>query len=366
MRLHGYLLREIALPLVVWLGFLVTLMWVMAVLRGTDVLFGSQVTLWDFARVSAYLLPHFVAQAAPVAFLLALLIGLGRLSEDRELLAMQALGLKPRAFWVAPLLLSFAVSALLLALASGPQPRGLQAVQSLASEIIKRNLVGDVKGGVFQDQVQGITLYAGTVEQPGRWRDVMVYDERQPATPMLLLARRGSVAPGGPDKALTLELERGQLFRGGTDGDARVQFDDGALTMGVEETVFQKNRFRAVRDELTPGEMLEAAKAARAAGAEWLPLEVGGFWKLGQVLMPLSFAFLGVPLGLLRRTSGRARGVMATLLGYVTFYLLARASVSFGERGALSPLLAGQLPNLVFVLCGIAALVWAEKRGLSR
>jgi lipopolysaccharide export system permease protein len=364
--LHRYLFREIVLPLLVWLGFLVTLMWVMAVLRGTDVLFGSQVTLWDFARVSGFLLPHFIAQAAPVAFLLALLIGLGRLSEDRELLAMQSLGLKPRAFWVAPVALSLVVSAVLLGLALGPQPRGLQAVQGLANEIIKRNLVGDVKGGVFQDQVQGITLYAGTVAAPGQWRDVMVYDERQPATPMLLLAQRGTVEPGGADKALTLKLERGQLFRASQEGDARVQFEDGALTLGVEETVFQKNRFRAVRDELTPLEMLDAAKAAREAGAEWLPLEVGASWKLGQVLMPLAFAFLGVPLGLLRRTSGRARGVMATLLGYVAFYLLARASVSFGERGALSPLLAGQLPNLVFVACGLLALVWAEKRGLQR
>jgi lipopolysaccharide export system permease protein len=57
---------------------------------------------------------------------------------------------------------------------------------------------------------------------------------------------------------------------------------------------------------------------------------------------------------------------MATLFGYAAFYLLARASVSFGERGTLSPLLAGQLPNLVFVACGLLTLLWAEKRGLSR
>jgi lipopolysaccharide export system permease protein len=239
-------------------------------------------------------------------------------------------------------------------------------VQSLASENIKRHLVGDVKGGVFQDQVMGVTLYADAVDAPGHWRDVMVYDERQSATPMLLLAQRGTVEPGGPGKALTLKLEHGELFRGGSGQDARMQFEDGALTLGVEETVFQKNRFRAVRDELTPAEMLAAAKAAREANAEWLPLEVGGHWKLGQVLMPLAFAFLGVPLGLLRRTSGRARGVMATLLGYVAFYLLARASVSFGEKGVLAPWLAGQLPNLVFVLGGLLALIWAERRGLSR
>src|SRR5438046_1000790 len=104
--IQRYVFREIALPFLAWLGLLVTLMWVMAVLKGTDVLLGSQVTAWDFARVSLYLLPHFVAQAAPIAFLLGLLIGFGRLSKDKELVALQAFGLQPRRLWAAPLVLA--------------------------------------------------------------------------------------------------------------------------------------------------------------------------------------------------------------------------------------------------------------------
>ena len=38
-----------------------------------------------------YLAPHFLVMALPIAFLLAILLGLGRLAEDRELTALQAL-----------------------------------------------------------------------------------------------------------------------------------------------------------------------------------------------------------------------------------------------------------------------------------
>jgi len=381
--IHRYVLREIALPVLAWLGLLVTLMWTMAVLKGTDVLLGSEVTAWDFARISFYLLPHFIAQAAPVAFLLGLLIGFGRLSEDKELVALQSFGLAPRKLWGAPLLVAAAMSALLTALAFGPQPHGLQAAQRLAAEIIKRNLVGDVKPGVFHHQLAHVTLYVERVTAPGQWGNVLIYDERTPATPVLLLAKAGRVTDAldegaafgrqgphrvGEDTAgapLTLVLEDGALYRTTEAGDAKVGFASATLALGVEEAVWQKNRFRAVRDELTPFEMLEAAGQADSP-ANAKPMAVAAHWKLGQVLMPVSFALLGVPLGLRRRTSGRARGAILTLAGYAAFYVVAQVSTSFGDRGLLAPVLAGQAPNLLFLAFGLIALAVTDRGRLLR
>lgn len=364
--IHRYVFKEIALPVLAWLGLLVTLMWTMAVLKGTDVLLGSEVTAWDFARVSLYLLPHFVAQAAPVAFLLGLLIGFGRLSEDRELVAMQSFGLPPRKLWSAPLLVAAAMSALLLALAFGPQPHGLQAAQRLAAEIIKRNLVGDVKPGVFHHELAHVTLYVERVDGPGRWGNVLVYDERTPSSPVLLLAKSGHITDAPAGAPLTLVLEDGALYRTtDTDDDAKVGFASATLALGVEEAVWQKNRFRAVRDELTPLEMLEAA-GEEGSPTYAKPMAVAAHWKLGQVLMPVSFALLGVPLGLRRRTSGRARGGVLTLIGYAAFYVVAQVSTSFGDRGLLAPVLAGQLPNLLFVAFGLVALAITDRGRFQR
>jgi lipopolysaccharide export system permease protein len=362
--LQRYVFREIAFPLAAWLLLIITLMWVMAVLKGTDVLLGSQVTLADFARVSAYLLPHFIVQAAPIAYLLGLLTGLGRLSEDNELVAMQACGVAPRRMWVAPLVLAALVSAGLCALAFGAQPSGLQAAQRLAQEIIKRNLVGDVKPGVFQSQLQAVTLYVERVEAPGRWGNVLVYDERVPSSPVLLLAEAGQVSDAPEGAPLTLVLSNGRLYRTDEEDDARLHFETATLSLGIEEAVRQKNRFRAIRDELTPLELFNAARTEDAETAQ--RFSVAAHWKLGQVLMPLSFALLGVPLALSRRTSGRARGVMLTLAGYAAFYVLAQVSTSFGEKGVLPALIAGLAPNLVFLALGLLARRLIDRRGLAR
>jgi lipopolysaccharide export system permease protein len=81
--------------------------------------------------------------------------------------------------------------------------------------------------------------------------------------------------------------------------------------------------------------------------------------------MPLAFAFLGTPLALSRRGGGRAFGVMFSLMSYVGYYLIARAAVQVAEKGELSPVLAGQAPNLLFVVVGLALMLRVERRGAA-
>lgn len=76
------LLREILVPLFLWVTFLFLLLFVMQFLRGSDVLLGSAVTPWDFVRLVLHLSPHLLVMSLPIGFLLALLLSLGRLSED--------------------------------------------------------------------------------------------------------------------------------------------------------------------------------------------------------------------------------------------------------------------------------------------
>lgn len=365
--LSGYLLRELVGPLLAWLSFLFLLFWLTAFLRGTDVLLGSSVTAGDFARFAVELSPHFLMQAAPIAFLLAVLVGLGRLSEDGEVRAILSLGISPTALARGPLLLGAALSALMLGCAFTLQPWGLTAARETANAVIKRNLVGDVKPGAFHDDVLGFTLYAQAQRPGGGWEHVLVHDARDPAAPLLLLARGGVLSSSGSGELITLQLEQGSVHRTRpTEADyARIDFGSGTVAIDVAETFFQKNRLRSPRDELTPLELLEAAQDSAGRGEDSRPFRVAFHGRLGQVLMPFAFAWVGVPLGVLRRGSSRARGLLLTLAGFLGYYLLARACTQLAERGALPPVAAGQLPNLIFIGCGLLGLWWMTRRSAA-
>ena len=145
--LRRYLLREIIAPFLAWVGLLFVLFFVMAFVKGNEFLLGSAVTPTDFARFTVSLAPQFVVQSMPIALLLAILLGLGRLSEDRELVAMQALGMRPSRFFAAPLTLGLLLSGLMVVLAFTLQPWGMSSLRTVAQDIIRRNLVNDIRSG---------------------------------------------------------------------------------------------------------------------------------------------------------------------------------------------------------------------------
>ena len=359
-----YQFKEVWVPLLVWVGFLFLILFVMSFLRGTDVLLGSAVTLKDFAKFILFLAPNFLQQAIPVAFLLALLLGLGRLSEDGETTAMRSLGLGPWQMLSGPLVLGAVLGGVMWALSLSLTPMGLRAVKETVNDIIKRNLVGDVKSGVFYDDLSDVTLYAERVRSRERkWQNVLVHDGRDPDSALLVLAREGRVKTLADGEDLKLVLLDGVLHRPAPASldYTKIRFEKAEILIGVGESFFQKNRFRSPKEEMTFGELRQAREEARLEGDDGRTFDMAIHWRFGQAVTPLAYAFLGTSLALTRKQGGRARGGLLTILGYIAYYVLARTMASFGERGLLSPWVAAKGVNFLFAAIGAFGL-WRKSR----
>jgi lipopolysaccharide export system permease protein len=364
--LHRYVLRELLAPLAAWTAFLGFTFLMVAFLRGADVLLGSAVGLGALARVLGFLAPQLLAQALPVAFLLALLLGLGRLSEDGELRAMQALGVSPRRFFTPALLVGVVLAGVQVLLAFTAQPWGMASASAEANDIIRRNLVHDVKPGTFHEQVKGFTFYAEGGAPGAGWRNVLLFDGRDPETPLLLVARRGRLEPAAGSDDLAFALEDGSIHQARRTSDeyATLSFGRADLLAGLSEARLLQNRFSSPYEEVTPLELHRQGLRAREQGRDPLPFETAFHWRLGQLLMPLAFALLGAPLAVLRR-GGRTWGFVFTLAGFAAYYALARSGAQAAVTGTVPPLLGGQLANALFLLVG-AALMWrATRRGAA-
>ncbi len=367
--LARYLLKELVIPLGVWVAFLFLLLFVMQFLRGTDVLLGSAVTLGDLGQLLVYLAPHFLMMALPIAFLLAILLGLGRLSEDRELTALQALGIGPVQLLAGPLAIGAVLAAMMLVITSTFEPWGLTGVKEFVAEIIKKNVVGDVKSGVFYEDLSDLTLYAETVEgEDRRWTNVLLHDDRERSAPLLMLSRTGQVNTNVSGQVLTLVLGDGEAHRAnrGSTSYGVVTFEQGEVAVGVEGSMGRRNRFRSPKEELTPSELLQAADEAERTGADPKPFLMALHNRVGHALAPLSFALLGTPLAIGRRQGGRAWGYLLTLSGYVLFYLLMRLFEQMGQQGKLPLLVAGQLANVIFCAAGVVAMYRVSRSGTVR
>src|SRR3954464_15700945 len=87
-----YVVREVALPLLLSLALLTFLATIQPFLKQAYPIIARGVDGWIIVKVVVFLLPQALSISIPMAVLLGLLIALGRLSADREFVAMQACG----------------------------------------------------------------------------------------------------------------------------------------------------------------------------------------------------------------------------------------------------------------------------------
>lgn len=361
--LDRYLAREILLPLAAGLVFLTQLLLAIQLLGQAEVLFGSGVSTWDVLSMGVYLVPHLLGFVLPVAFLLGAVLGVGRLVEDRELVALAAAGISPVRLVRVPLLLGVLATAAALALAGRVEPAALSRAGARLNEIIKKNISSDVRPGIFYEDIPGLTLYAGQVSG-GRWRHVLVSDRSDPAAPILVLAGSGRLEAAAPNEAMSLVLQGGEIHREEAAGDYVVAtFRQGSLAVGLGQMLGERNRYADARYEMQPEEVWALAQQARERSPERArELTTSFYRRLAKPLAILAFALLAVPVATLRR-AGRAFGYGATMLAVVAFYALMRLGEGLSLGGRLPPWLGPNLGSLVLAAVGLALTALLARRG---
>jgi lipopolysaccharide export system permease protein len=367
--LDRYLAREILLPFGAGLLFLTQILLAQQLLAQSDVLIGSGVSALDVLLVAVYIAPHFLGFIVPVAFLLGAVLGVGRLAEDREVVALSAAGISPARLAKVPAILGLGVCALALWLAIAAEPWGMRHVRLHVNEVIQKNLAGDVRAGVFYDEIPGFTLYAEKVR--GRsFEHVLLDDRTQENAPLLAVARGGTLTPLAAGGAMQLVLDAGEIHRAeGKSGPAGkgdyaiAAFRSASVDVGIQDTVGAKNRFAERRWELTPAEIAAEADALEPAKPEearrmraWLHRKLAG------PAAVIAFGLLAAPIAAARRFR-RAFGYAATLGTVVGYYSLLRLCEGLTQRGAMPPWLGPQVPNVVFALVGLAAIWMLHRRG---
>lgn len=362
-----YLAREILLPFVAAVLFLTQLLLATQLLSQAEILFGSGVALGDVAAILVSLLPHVLGYVLPIAFLLGAVLGVGRLAEDREVMALAAAGVSPARLVRVPVALALVAGAGGLWLSTTLEPAGLAAARARLNDVVKRNVTNDVRAGVFYDQIPGYTLYAERVRRGG-WEHVLITDRSDPSSPVLALAGEGRLEPVGSGQEMRLVLDRGELHREDARSDeyATAEFRRAELVVGLGTSLTDRSSLlRGVR-EMSSAQMRARVDEARGRGDEKEALKFEGYVnrRIAQPLAVLPFALLAVPLGASRR-AGRAFAIGATLLAVVAHYVLLRAGEVLAQKGALPAVLSLQLPTVVLSAVALALVAQQARRGVG-
>ena len=320
------------------------------------------------ASLMIRLIPQALAITLPMSLLLALLVAFGRLSADREFVAMQACGVSLLRLLRPVGLIAVTAWAATTYVLIFLVPDANQTFREIAFNVTAQRAEGEVKPRVFFDQFPDLVLYAREVPPTGGgWNGVFMADTRPGQRSAIYLAEHGHVSIDRINRRVDMVLERGMQHTTDPDGKYDVtQFEK--ATLSVDATGLFGGAVAQGPQEMTIAELRAqiADNEKRIDPTTGQPISTHNEWmaihqKFSIPVACLVFGLIGLALGATHRRDGMlgsfVLGIIVLFAYYVPLYL-GPALV----KGHLLPVWMGKwLPNIVLGALGIAMFIWRDR-----
>jgi lipopolysaccharide export LptBFGC system permease protein LptF len=151
--------------------------------------------LTDALAVLMATVPHVVVLTIPMGFLFGVLLAVGRMNADNEIIAMQAGGIAALRLLRPIVAVGVVMSGVCGYLFLVTIPQANRELRELRTRLFtSAKNIGRIEPRVFYDDFPNLLLYVQQVDHAtGTWLNVLAFDSSSPGQERLTLARRGRV-----------------------------------------------------------------------------------------------------------------------------------------------------------------------------
>ena len=373
--LDRYVIREVVPPFLLSLLVFTFILEVPPVMQQLETLVSKGVS-WEIAgQIILLLIPQGLGLTIPMALLTGLLIGLGRLSSDRETVALLACGVSPYRL-LRPVLVMAAIAAgATFYVMVEAIPDANQRFREITFDLVTKRVENDIHPRVFFEDFPGWVLYARDEAPGGGWKDVMVADTHNPDATSLYMAAGGHLVLDRANRSVYLILVNGTQYSTTKEGVADTfRFAEQIMTLNAD-TVFGRMELPRGVSEKTIPQLEETITQKRLNNISPHPEIMGIQVKFSIPVACFVFALIGLALGVTVARDGKLAGFVLGIAVIFAYYVVMFLAESFTKGLYASPgpgdrflfaYAARWIPNVVLGVFGIGALIWrarfAERR----
>lgn len=360
--LDRYVLREVFPSF--FLGVLVFTFVILLneILRFAQRLVSQSASMADTLGILVNLLPSVLCLTIPMGFLLGVLISLGRLAADSEIIAMRAGGVSLYRLLV-PILVAAAIAwGASSHLIINVLPDSNQRVRQLFFKVMTSQAGTEIRPRVFYDRLfpNLMFLVLDTPAGANRWENVILADLSDARSPRLTFADEGELLVDAEQRSVTFLLRDAELHQ---------------VSQGRPED-YQRQVSKEIflplpTDTFFPPEDINVPRGARELGLSQLRekhLETALPVYLTEIHKKFSIPFacfvfgvLGLALGIRNRRDGRSWGFIVSLMVIFIYYIFIDIGENMAISGRVSPLMGMWAPNFVLGTGAILLLVRAAR-----
>jgi lipopolysaccharide export system permease protein len=362
-------LREIWPPFLLGFVAYTFVLLVRTIFLMTDFFVRRSASLREVSWLVLLSVPWIVVLTLPMAFLLGVLIGVGRLSSDSELVAMRACGGGPGAVYGPALGAAALLSVFVFLFYNLVLPRANQELTRSMARVAATSIVDLVRPRTFREPRPGVTLFFDRVgaDEHSFEGVFLKLGEDDETTDRVIVARRGALSLEGG--RLWLDLHSSVVhevnptnpsrYRTSRNAFQRILFSENIELTAQERITYEKGlRAQGL------AELLETARRMKGVSVERRRLALVEIHKKFSIPFAcFAFAVIGIPLAETSRRGGRGSGFALSLAILVLYYVLISNGETWAQEGWMPASIAMWLPNLILLALGAVA---ARRAGRER
>lgn len=357
-----YVIRQVVMPFGIGLLVFTFLMMLRPLQEYAEALVAKNVPAQVVAWLLLMLTPQALALTIPMALLMGLLVGFGRLSADREFVAMQACGISLKRLLLPVGIVSFLALVATAYMWFYGYPNANEKFLQVLVNVLAQRAEGNVRPHVFYREIPNLMLYVRDVPASGEgWNGVFMSDTRPGQPEAAYLARHGRIAINRAKNTVDIVLE--DTIRRTVDvaGNYDVARSDRSVLSIDPASVFSVRSAIKGLAEMTVPELKAAAAERERQGQsshnEWLTIHQ----KFAIPFACLVFGVIGLALGATHQRDGALGSFVLGLVVVFAYYIPFSLGQKMVRGSIIPPWLAAWLPNLVLGALAAALFVWRER-----
>ena len=354
-----YVIREIIPPFLIALLVFTFILIIPFIIDLAEQMIAKGVPWVTLLQLMATLVPGVAALTIPMALLIGILVAMGRLSADREVVVLMACGVSPYRLLQPILFLGVICWGVASWVMLEAMPNANQTFREISNKIVMDRAEGEVRPRVFFEDFPNLVLYVNEVPLGGTgWTDVLAADSRNPAQQVIYLAKRGRMVIDREARTIQMVLEEGTRHR--TDVANPTAYEAARFASTIlsldPETVFPRQGPARGDRELSLEELHAKAEEFRAQGQSPHNQVMEIHKKFSIPVACFVFAILGLALGATSRKDGKLAAFVLGIGVIFSYYVVMYGGEALAKGHWLPAWLAMWLPNFILGAVGLALM----------
>ena len=378
--LDRYIARELISPFAFACALLTFFLVIDRIYHLTDLVITKGVPFSLVMQLLVFMMPAFLANTFPMAFLVAVLLAGGRLASDLEIVAFKSAGVSAvrlfRPILAASLLIVGGTAVLTLVV----NPAANGEFQRQLFRILQARAVSGLQERIFNPFGELMIYVEDVSTSQVALRGILVSDERDPTLSRIISAREGRLLTDEANRRITLRMMNGAVNEadilpvdvpkattvdapsptGGAAGASRyryTRFDIYDMSLSVDSSMKGAPRVEKPEKDLSLADLGAKIEEYRNDPQSRAPFQVERHKRYALPLAALVFGLIGFPLAIRSHRGGRSIALVGSLVILVTYYLMMTSLEGAALRARLPAAFAIWAPNALFGTVGLGLLI---------